>query len=94
MGLSGLGDLLLTASSAQSRNFALGLRIGGGMPIAEALASGKLSEGATTAAAMMELAGARGVEMPIAGMVDALLNGWVTVDGALEALLNRPQKAE
>ncbi|MGL5114658.1 MAG: NAD(P)H-dependent glycerol-3-phosphate dehydrogenase, partial [Beijerinckiaceae bacterium] len=94
MGLSGLGDLLLTASSQQSRNFALGLRIGGGMAVSEALGSGKLSEGAMTAAAMMEIAKARGVEMPIAGMVDALLNGWVTVDGALEALLNRPQKAE
>jgi glycerol-3-phosphate dehydrogenase (NAD(P)+) len=42
----------------------------------------------------MELARTRGVDLPISGMVDALLNGWVTVDGALEALLNRPQKAE
>jgi glycerol-3-phosphate dehydrogenase (NAD(P)+) len=94
MGLSGLGDLLLTASSPQSRNFSLGLRLGGGMPVAEALAAGRLSEGAETASALMELAKARSVEMPIAGMVDALLRGWVTVDGALEALLARPQKAE
>jgi glycerol-3-phosphate dehydrogenase (NAD(P)+) len=94
MGLSGLGDLLLTASSPQSRNYSLGLRIGGGMPVAEALASGKLAEGAETASALMELAKARDVEMPISGMVDALLKGWVTVDGALEALLTRPQRAE
>jgi glycerol-3-phosphate dehydrogenase (NAD(P)+) len=94
MGLSGLGDLLLTASSQQSRNFSLGLRLGGGMGVAESLASGKLSEGAETASALMELAKTRGVEMPICGMVDALLNGWVTVDGALEALLTRPQRAE
>jgi glycerol-3-phosphate dehydrogenase (NAD(P)+) len=42
----------------------------------------------------MDLAKTRGVEMPISGMVDALLKGWVTVDGALEALLTRPQRAE
>jgi glycerol-3-phosphate dehydrogenase (NAD(P)+) len=94
MGLSGLGDLLLTASSPQSRNYALGLRLGGGMAVAEAIAAGKLAEGAATASALMELAKTRGIEMPISGMVDALLNGWVTVDGALEALLSRPQRAE
>ncbi len=94
MGLSGLGDLLLTASSLQSRNFSLGQRLGSGMTLAEAMSSGKLSEGAYTASALMELAKARNIDMPIAGMVDALLNGWVTVDGALEALLNRPQRAE
>jgi glycerol-3-phosphate dehydrogenase (NAD(P)+) len=94
MGLSGLGDLLLTASSPQSRNYALGMRLGGGMAVAEALASGKLAEGASTAQALIALAQARGVDLPISGMVDALLNGWVTVDGALEALLNRPQRAE
>jgi glycerol-3-phosphate dehydrogenase (NAD(P)+) len=85
---------LLTASSQQSRNFSLGLRLGGGMAVGEALAAGKLSEGASTAAGLMELAKSRAIEMPIAGMVDALLRGWVTVDGALEALLARPQKAE
>jgi glycerol-3-phosphate dehydrogenase (NAD(P)+) len=94
MGLSGLGDLLLTASSSQSRNYTLGLRIGGGMPAEEAIRTGKLAEGAFTASALMGLARARQVDMPIAGMVDALLQGWVTVDGALEALVNRPQKAE
>jgi glycerol-3-phosphate dehydrogenase (NAD(P)+) len=93
MGLSGLGDLLLTCSSPQSRNFSLGLRLGGGAGVAEAM-GGKLAEGAMTASALMDLAKARGVDMPISGMVDALLQGWVTVDGALEALLNRPQKAE
>jgi glycerol-3-phosphate dehydrogenase (NAD(P)+) len=94
MGLSGLGDLLLSASSSQSRNYGLGLRIGGGQGVSEALASGKLAEGAATASALMALARTREIDMPIAGMVDALLNGWVTVDGALESLLARPQKAE
>jgi glycerol-3-phosphate dehydrogenase (NAD(P)+) len=94
MGLSGLGDLLLTASSPQSRNYSLGLRLGGGMPVEEAVSTGKLAEGAATASALMELARTRDVDLPISGMVDALLNGWVTVDGALEALLTRPQRAE
>lgn len=94
MGLAGLGDLLLTCSSPQSRNYALGLRLGGGMPVIEAISSGKLAEGAATASALMELAKARGVDLPISGMVDALLQGWVTVEGALEALMKRPQKEE
>ncbi len=94
MGLSGLGDLLLTCSSPQSRNYALGLRLGGGMPVAEALAAGKLAEGAATASALMELARARDIDLPISGMVDALLQGWVTVEGALEALMKRPQREE
>ena len=94
MGLSGLGDLLLTASSPQSRNFSLGLRLGGGMGVSDAIAAGKLSEGAHTVPVLMQLAKARDIDLPICGMVDALLNGWVTVEGALEALLNRPQKAE
>jgi glycerol-3-phosphate dehydrogenase (NAD(P)+) len=94
MGLSGLGDLLLTCASPQSRNFSLGLRLGGGMGVAEALAAGKLAEGAATASALMELAKARDIDLPISGMVDALLQGWVTVDGALEALLKRPQRGE
>jgi len=94
MGLSGLGDLMLTCASPQSRNYALGLRLGGGMGVAEALAAGKLAEGAATASALMELAKARGVDLPISGMVDALLQGWVTVEGALEALMSRPLKEE
>ncbi len=94
MGLSGLGDLLLTCSSPQSRNYALGLRLGGGMPVSEALAAGRLAEGAATASALMELARARDIDLPISGMVDALLQGWVTVDGALEALMKRPQREE
>ncbi len=94
MGLSGLGDLILTASSQHSRNFALGLRIGGGIAVEDALSSGSLAEGAATASILVGLARARAVEMPIAAMVDAVLQGWVTVDGALEALINRPQKAE
>ena len=93
MGLSGLGDLVLTCSSAQSRNFAFGLALGEGRSVAEA-GGGKLAEGATTAAALMGLARARGVDMPIAGAVEALLKGEIDARAAVVGLLARPQRGE
>jgi len=93
MGLSGLGDLVLTCSSAQSRNFAFGLALGHGCAVAEA-GGGKLAEGATTVTALMQLARARGVEMPIAGTVEALLAGEIDARAAVVGLLARPQKGE
>jgi glycerol-3-phosphate dehydrogenase (NAD(P)+) len=93
MGLSGLGDLVLTCGSAQSRNFSLGLRIGSGTPASEA-GAGKLAEGAFTADALVDLARRREVEMPIAEAVAAVLGGTRTVDEVVEALMSRPLKAE
>ncbi len=93
MGLSGLGDLVLTCSSAQSRNFAFGVALGRGGSVAEAQA-GKLAEGAFTALALTEMARDRGVEMPIADCVEALIEGRLDVAGAVGALLGRPQKGE
>ena len=93
MGLSGLGDLVLTCSSAQSRNFAFGFALGQGVSPAKA-SGGKLAEGATTTKALMTLARARGVEMPIAATVEALLDGLVDARGAVDVLLARPQKRE
>lgn len=93
MGLSGLGDLILTCGSAQSRNFALGAALARGAGPGDA-AHGKLAEGAFTAAALVEMAKERGVEMPIAEAVDAILAGRIDVDQAIEALLMRPLKAE
>ncbi len=93
MGLSGLGDLVLTCGSAQSRNFSLGLRIGAGTPAGEA-GAGKLAEGAFTADALVDLARRRNVEMPIAEAVAAVLSGTRTVDEAVESLMTRPLKAE
>ena len=93
MGLSGLGDLVLTCGSSQSRNFAFGERLGRGLPVPDA-AGGKLAEGAFTAGVLVELARARDVEMPIAGAVDALITGRLSVDGAMDRLMNRPLKAE
>ncbi|MBZ6075730.1 NAD(P)H-dependent glycerol-3-phosphate dehydrogenase [Microvirga puerhi] len=93
MGLSGLGDLVLTCSTAQSRNFAFGQRLGEGLSPEEA-AGGKLVEGATTARALVALARARGVDMPIAEAVERVLSGTSTIDQAVDALMNRPIKSE
>jgi glycerol-3-phosphate dehydrogenase (NAD(P)+) len=93
MGLSGLGDLVLTCSSAQSRNYAFGERLGQGKSIAEA-AAGRLVEGALTASALIALARHRNVDMPIAEAVDRILTGAQSLDQAVGALMARPIKAE
>jgi glycerol-3-phosphate dehydrogenase (NAD(P)+) len=93
MGLSGLGDLVLTCASPQSRNFAFGFQLGRGRPPADA-GEGKLAEGALTAGALVKLARARGVEMPIAEAVDAVIRGEITAAKAVEMLLSRPRRRE
>lgn len=93
MGLSGLGDLVLTCGSAQSRNFALGHALGQGESPKDA-SHGKLAEGAFTAHVLVELAQAAGVEMPIAEAVDAILTSRLSVAAAIEGLLMRPLRAE
>jgi glycerol-3-phosphate dehydrogenase (NAD(P)+) len=93
MGLSGLGDLILTCTSRQSRNYSLGVALGEGVQPQRASA-GKLAEGAFTASALVELASRHGVEMPISAAVAAVLAGELTVDAAIEALLMRPFRAE
>jgi len=92
-GLSGLGDLILTCSSPQSRNFALGVAIGRGRAPGESH-KGPLAEGAFTAPILVEIAREKGVEMPIAEAVDAVLAGRTQVDVAITALLTRPLRAE
>jgi glycerol-3-phosphate dehydrogenase (NAD(P)+) len=89
-GLSGLGDLLLSCSTAQSRNFALGIALGRG----EAAPAGKLAEGAFTAPVLVELAAAQKVDMPVSQAVAGILDGRLTIDAAIEGLLTRPFKAE
>jgi glycerol-3-phosphate dehydrogenase (NAD(P)+) len=89
-GLSGLGDLILTCSSPQSRNFALGLALGSG----DARPRDKLAEGEFTAPVLMELAAAQEVDMPVSNAVADILRGAVTIDEAIESLLTRPFKAE
>jgi glycerol-3-phosphate dehydrogenase (NAD(P)+) len=90
VGLSGLGDLILTCSSPQSRNFALGLALGRGEPPP----AGKLAEGASTAPALIELAASQSIEMPVSQAVAAILGGETTIDAAISGLLTRPFKAE
>ena len=90
VGLSGLGDLILTCSTPQSRNFALGQALGRG----EAAPSGKLAEGAFTAPVLVELAAAENVDMPVSNAVADILRGAVTIDDAVQSLLTRPFKAE
>lgn len=94
-GLCGLGDLVLTCSSPQSRNMSLGLALGQGQTVEQALAGKRsVAEGYESAPAVRELAGRMGVDMPISLAVAALLNGETTVDEVVEALLSRPLKVE
>jgi glycerol-3-phosphate dehydrogenase (NAD(P)+) len=93
MGLSGLGDLVLTCSSPQSRNYAFGHALGRGVRVAEP-GEGGLAEGVFTALALIELARERGVDMPIANCVEGLIEGSLDVAAAVEALLGRPPKGE
>lgn len=93
-GLSGLGDLILTCSSLQSRNFSLGIALGQGKSPLEALGASKLAEGAYTASVLTEMARERNVEMPIADAVAAVLDGSATVDEAIDSLLARPIRSE
>ncbi len=95
MGLSGLGDLILTCGSPQSRNMSLGRALGQGEKL-ESVLSARLSvaEGIYTAAAAVRLAHGLSVEVPITQAVHAILEGQATVDDAIAALMRRPFKAE
>ncbi|MES2340652.1 MAG: NAD(P)H-dependent glycerol-3-phosphate dehydrogenase [Pseudomonadota bacterium] len=95
-GLCGLGDLVLTCSSAQSRNNRIGLALGQGMSLEAALASlgGAVAEGVASAPAVRDLAAKVGVEMPISDAVAAILAGEADLDTAIAGLLSRPLKAE
>jgi glycerol-3-phosphate dehydrogenase (NAD(P)+) len=90
VGLSGLGDLILTCSSPQSRNFALGLALGRG----QARPQGTLAEGEFTAPVLVELAASQNVDMPVSNAVADILRGAKTIDEAIEGLLTRPFRAE
>jgi glycerol-3-phosphate dehydrogenase (NAD(P)+) len=93
-GLSGLGDLILTCSSTQSRNFSLGIALGRGLTLAQASPTTGLAEGSSTAAALVELATQLGVEMPIARAVAAILDGQLGIEQAIENLMTRRFRAE
>ena len=95
MGLSGLGDLLLTCGSPQSRNMSLGHALGEGQPLQTVLAGRRsVAEGVYTAAAVVRVAGQHGIDMPICQAVHAIVGGKMSIDAAIDALLSRPFKAE
>ena len=95
MGLSGLGDLTLTCTSTLSRNYSLGIALGEGAALAARMAGRRgIAEGVFSAGATVALAETLGVEMPIAGGVDAILNAGAPIGAAIEALLARPFRAE
>jgi glycerol-3-phosphate dehydrogenase (NAD(P)+) len=94
-GLSGLGDLVLTCGSSQSRNMSLGMELGKGRSLKDVLGKRQtVTEGVYTAGAVVEMAAVRGIDMPIAQAVHAVISGRATVDEAIGALLARPLRAE
>ena len=93
MGLSGLGDLILTCGTPQSRNFSCGVALGKGEK-ADTAAHGKLAEGVFTAPVLLEMAREKNIDMPISAAVAAVLAGKISVDEAIESLLTRPIKSE
>ncbi|MBW3068291.1 NAD(P)-dependent glycerol-3-phosphate dehydrogenase [Actinomyces sp. 594] len=94
-GLAGMGDLVATCSSPLSRNQTFGRRLGEGMSVEEAAAASRgVAEGAKSARAVLDLATAHGVDMPITAGVVAVVEGAATVEEISDALLSRPRKAE
>jgi glycerol-3-phosphate dehydrogenase (NAD(P)+) len=95
MGLAGLGDLVLTATSMQSRNYSLGIALGQGQTLDQVLGARRaVTEGVYTAAAVVKLAQQKNVDMPIFAAMDRILNANAAVDAELHGLLTRPLRAE
>lgn len=95
MGLSGLGDLVLTATSTQSRNYSLGVALGQGKTLAEVLGARRsVTEGVATAEAVVTLAAKLDVDMPICTAIDQVLNHDAAIDDMLKGLLDRPLRDE
>ncbi len=95
MGLSGIGDLTLTCNAEKSRNYALGVALGGGARLADMLAGRRsVVEGVYTAAAVTNLAKRLGVDVPICEAVNAILHGGADIGASIEALLARPFRRE
>ena len=95
MGLAGLGDLTLTCTAAQSRNYSLGVALGEGQGLDAALAAARgVVEGRFSAAATLAMAQSLDVEMPICEAVDAVVNRGADLDTTIAGLLGRPLKPE
>jgi len=95
IGLSGLGDLILTCGSPQSRNMSLGRALGQGQSLAQTLGGRTaVTEGVYTAVAVRRIADAKGIDMPICSAVCDIVEGRLTVADAIGRLMQRPLKAE
>ena len=95
MGLTGAGDLILTATGELSRNRRVGLELAGGKPLAAIVAElGHVAEGVRSARATLARAAACGVDMPITSAVNAVLDGRLTPPQAVELLLARDPRGE
>lgn len=95
MGLAGLGDLILTATSMMSRNFSLGAALGEGKSLESILGARRaVTEGVFTARAVRDLAARTGIDMPIASAVAAILFDGAGIDETITDLLGRPLRAE
>lgn len=94
-GLAGLGDLLLTCGSPQSRNMSLGRSLGQGQALADILSKRRaVTEGVYTAIAMAKVADAKSIDVPIARAVHAIVEGRIDVDDAIRDLMTRPVRPE
>jgi glycerol-3-phosphate dehydrogenase (NAD(P)+) len=95
MGLAGLGDLTLTCTAVQSRNYSLGVALGEGQGLEAALAAARgIVEGRYSAAATLAMARGLEVEIPICEAVDAVVNRGADLERTIAGLLDRPLKAE
>ncbi|MCH2327335.1 MAG: NAD(P)-dependent glycerol-3-phosphate dehydrogenase [Rhodospirillales bacterium] len=95
MGLSGIGDLVLTCNAMQSRNFSLGVALGQGEDLDSILAvRTSVAEGVFSAVSVSELAGSLSIDMPLSVAVDGILNHFADIDATIEGLLARPAGAE
>ena len=93
--LGGIGDLMLTCASGQSRNYQFGLEIGSGRPLSDAMGQGQtVLEGAATARSLPAVAHEYNVDLPIGLAVAQLLNGEASLDDLREQLLGRPLSRE
>ncbi len=95
MGLSGLGDLVLTCTGMKSRNLTLGMALGEGRKLADVMGERRsIAEGVPSAAAVLARARRAGIDMPIVAAVDAVLNRGADIDAEVRGLLSRPFKSE
>ncbi len=95
MGMCGVGDLMLTASSQQSRNFSLGFQLGQGRTLEEILAERRaVTEGVHTAKAVMVMAKSKGVDMPVSAATNDCLEGRSSIEAAMASMMDRPLKTE